>query len=275
MIQVQWSEVGKHAIRFTPWWVGPRLSRKPVDFYWQPISEIVTMRMNKAFDATAWLSGTGLDSVLVDLTREGLMTFNPGVTISRADESAVVGLVVPDEIADSRDLVAVLRFVEEGAVEALNRVAKRLKRPLQARSSAGEPPVPAADRICVLGDEHAGDDVLALVAPHMATRAFVENIASTSEELRGLTLDGWRAFLLPARGADGQDVLVEADFRAIDAPVSLEQLLIDRGNVLVVLGKRLDGVASWVDHLGSDRRFMPLVAGRDRKHQWAAFGLSK
>ncbi|MFE9750328.1 hypothetical protein ACFYOT_35945 [Saccharothrix saharensis] len=272
---MQWSEMGKHAIGLTPWWVGPRLSRKPVDLYWQPISEVVTARVDEAFDGTAWLSGTGLDGVLVNLTREALVTFDPAVRISRSEGSAVVGLTVPDEVADSRDLVRVLEFVEAGAIEALNRVAKRLKRPLPARSAATGSSVPAADRIRVLGDEHAGDDVLALVAPHLAARGFVEAIAATSEECHGPAMRGWRAFRLPDRLADARDLVVAADFRAIDAPVTLGRLLIDRGNALVVLGKRLDGVASWADRLDPALRFTPLVAGRDGHHQWAAFGLTK
>lgn len=258
MIQVQWSEMGKNAIRFIPWWVGPRLHRKPVEVYWQPISTVVTERINRAFDAESWLAGTKADNVLVDLVHPGLMLYEPAPFVECG--SAVVGLTVSDELARCRDVAAVLDRVEAEAMEALERVAGKLRRP-------GPPPRPTPlpappvrdDRICRIGEKYGA---IALVPPHMAGRNLADDIASVAEEITGHDLHGYRMFRF---AQPDRALAAEVDFGAIDAPITLEDLLIDRANVVLVLGERAGELPA---------PLAPLVAGRDGGQRWFALGYS-
>jgi hypothetical protein len=258
VIRVQWSQMGKNAIEFIPWWVGPRLHRKPVDVYWQPVADVVTERINRAFDAESWLAGTKADYVLVDLVHPGLMLYDPSAFV--ANGSAVVGLTVSDELAECRDVAAVLDHVEAEAITALERVAKALRRPGPARRPSPLPPPPVRDdRICRIGEKYGS---VALVPPHMAGRNLADTVAAVAEEVAEHDLHGYRMF----RFSQPERVLsADVDFGAIDAPFTLEDLLLDRANVLLVLGERAGELPA---------ALAPLVAGRDRGQRWFALGYS-
>lgn len=250
--------MGKNASRFIPWWVGPRLHRKPVDVYWQPIADVVTERINRAFDAESWLAGTKADNVLVDLVHPGLLDYEPDPFV--ANGSAVVGLTVTDEVAQWRDVAAVLGHVEAETVEALERVAKKLRRPGPVpRSSPLPAPLVREDRICCIGEKYGP---VALVPPHMAGRNLADAIASIAEEVTEHDLHGYRMFRF---AEPGRVLSTEVDFGAIDAPITLEDLLLDRANVLLVLGEQAGELPA---------PLAPLVAGRDRGQRWFALGYS-
>lgn len=258
MIDLRWTEMGKRVVAALPWWAGPwRRTRWGPDVYWQPVSKVVTDRLNRAYDVEAWLMGQRVGSVLITLNRPGLMWGEPpGVLV--ADDSVVADLVVSDELACSRDLPEVLDQVEAEAMRVLRRVIGKLGLPPITRRAEplAEEPV-ALDRIGRIGAEFPGP--IALVAPHLARRTFADAIAGAEID-HGFR--GWRMIRLTGAG----EMPVDVDFRAIDAPMTLANLTHDKTNALIVVGERVGTLPEGLT---------PLVAGRDQGRCWVAFGFTR
>ncbi|XVV05985.1 hypothetical protein ACQPW3_11605 [Actinosynnema sp. CA-248983] len=154
--------------------------------------EQIAIKVNASIDEAAWLAGTKADSVLVAVVTPFFSDFEGKVAV--LDGTAMVELVVPDEIINSRDLTEVGEYIESKAFEALDKVAKKLKTGPPARrvieeSAEGERVV-ESDQVSLIGTEYLGDGLLALVPPQMAGRNFVDAIARVSEELGEHRLHG-------------------------------------------------------------------------------------
>lgn len=276
MVLVQWTFSGDPSL--IPWWVGPSRSRKPWGLYWQPLMERIADKVNDAIDEAAWLAGTKADSVLVAVTTPSFSDFEGKVVV--LDGTAMVELVVPDEITGSRDLAEVGAYIESKAFEALDKVAKKLKtgppvRRIVEEPAGGEPGV-ESDQVSLIGAEHLGDGLLALVPPHMAARSFVDAIAQVSEELGDHRLHGWRLFQDDPGPASGDDsgLFVELDFRGIDVPARLSVVQRNQENALVVIARRLEQVGPWlkkVEPLMQGVTLSPILAGRDGSLEWISF----
>ncbi len=277
MVLVQWPSSYNPSL--IPWWVGPSRSRKPGGLYWQPLMEQIANKVNASVDEAAWLAGTKADSVLVAVVTPSFSDFKGKVVV--LDGTAMVELVVPDEIISSRDLTEVGEYLESKTFEALDKVAKRLKTGPPVRRIIEEPieseRVVEADQVSLIGTEYLRDGLLALVPPHVAARNFVDTIAQISKELGEHRLHGWRLFqddtAEPGPG-DGSELFVELDFRGIDVPARLSVIQRNKENTLVVIARSLERVGPWlkkVEPLMQGVALSPILAGRDGSLEWISF----
>ncbi|MDX8036696.1 hypothetical protein SK803_41430 [Lentzea sp. BCCO 10_0856] len=277
MILVQWTFSSDPSL--IPWWVGPSRSRKPWGLYWQPLVEQIANKVNDSIDEAAWLAGTKADSVLVAVVTPFFSDFEGKVVV--LDGTAMVELVVPDEIASSRLLAEVGEYIESKSFEALDKVAKKLKTGPPVRRIVEEPVggerVVESDQVSLIGTEYLGDGLLALVPPQMAGRNFVDAIVQVSEELGEHRLHGWRLFQddTPESGpGDGSELFVELDFRGIDVPALLSVLQYNKENALVVIARSLEQVGPWlkkIEPLMQGVTLSPILAGRDGSLEWISF----
>lgn len=282
MILVQWTYASEPSL--TPWWVGPSYKSRTKAWitYWEPLLEPIQKKVNDSIDSAAWLANTKAESVLVAIVTPFFPDFEGKVVV--LDGAAMVELVVPDEIIDSRDLIEVGEYIDSKAFEALDKVAKRLKtgppvRRIDREYVAGEQ-VAASDQASLVGAEYLGDGLLALVPPRMAARKFADAIAQVLEEIGEHRLHGWRLFrddTSALAADDSSELLVELDFRGIDAPAPLGVLQRDKENVLVVIGRSVERVGHWlkkIEPLIQGVTLSPVLAGRDGQFEWIVFGFA-
>lgn len=280
MILVQWPFACEPSL--IPWWVGPSRLKKPWGVYWEPLLEAIQKKVNDSVDAASWLAGTGVDSVLVAIVTPFFSEYEGKVYV--LDGAAMVEVVVPDEIINSRDLAEVAGYIEPKAFEALGEVAKTLKidSPVQLSGSdraAGEQ-VTEPDRISRIGEERLDNGVLILVPARMVEREYAHAIAQVAEEVGEDRLHGWRVFRDGASepALEGSvDLSVEADFRAMNFPIRLADLEGNKANALVVIGRNTERIGSWfkkLDSLAQGVALNPVLTGRDGEFEWVVFGFA-
>lgn len=280
MVLVQWTDAYNPSL--IPWWVGPSRSRKPGGLYWQPLMEQIANKVNDSIDEAAWLAGTKADSVLVAVVTPSFSDFKGKVVV--LDGTAMVELVVPDEITNSRDLAEVGEYIESKAFEALDKVAKKLKTGPPTRRISKEhieaEKIAESDQVSLIGTEYLSDGLLVLVPPHMAARNFVDAIAQISEELGEHRLHGWRLFRDDApepNSGDSAELVVELDFRGIDVPARLSVIQYNKENALVVIARSIERVGTSlkkIEPLMRDMTLSPVLVGRDGQFEWIVFGFA-
>jgi hypothetical protein len=281
MVLVQWPYSCDPSL--IPWWVGPSRSRKPWGLYWEPLLGQIAQEVNDSIDEAAWLAGTEVDSVLVAVTTPYFSNYGGKVVV--LDGAATVELVVPDQIAQSRDLAEVAGYIESKTFEALDEVAKKLKIDRPARRVLGSRTEIQreghADQISAIAADYiVGKGLLALVPPRMITRVFVGALARTSDELVEHRLHGWRAFrdrVSASAFADRRDPVVAMDFREIDVPARLSVLEYSKDNALVMIGHDIGQVSPWLDRIAPFMQgvsLSPILAGRDREFEWVVLGFA-
>lgn len=280
-IMVQWADMTRKTASLIPWWVGCQVvARGSRLFYWCPVEDAVTERVNRDAGVEAWLTATGRDYVLVELGRPGLQLFTGGRITKFDDGGVAYELEVTDAVARSRDLDEVQAFLVEETMGGLTAIATRLGvAPPPVYTSAAAPV--RRGRLADLSAQHGGP--LVLISPRYRHRARLDQlrVALAGNEI---PIDGgWAAYAVnPDLTSQRPGIDAEFDFTGIERPFDPDTLLSDARIVLLLIAsaehplpEQQAQLAACVDLVDEHLPVGAVVAGNDSGVMWSATAITQ